>query len=109
MGCALLQVLLLLAAPGPLAPDTLAAYKAHCQRCHMANGNSPLPPLNFADGKWKHGGTEAAIAKVITEGVAGTAMKPFKAQLTREQIESLAAYVRAFAPPPKPKPSAQPR
>jgi mono/diheme cytochrome c family protein len=108
MGQGLLQAVLLMLAAAPPSPATLAVYKAKCQQCHMANGNSPLPPLNFADGKWKHGATEAAIAKVITEGVAGTAMKPFKAQLTREQIEGLAAYVRAFAPPPKPKPSAPP-
>jgi len=33
---------------------------------------------------------------VIAEGVPGSAMLPFKAQLTPEQTEALAAYVRSF-------------
>jgi mono/diheme cytochrome c family protein len=106
MAHGLLGVLLLVAAPP--APETLAAYKAKCQQCHMASGNSPLPPLNFADGKWKHGGTVAAIAKVIRDGVAGTAMLPFKDQLTPAEIDQLAEYVRAFAPPPKARKAAAP-
>jgi cytochrome c oxidase cbb3-type subunit 3 len=103
MGQALLHAVLLAALQEPAAPETVDVYKTRCQSGHMADGRSPLEPLNFADGKWKHGGTPAAIARVISEGVPQTAMKPFKAQLTPEQIARLAAYVRAFAPPPKPR------
>jgi mono/diheme cytochrome c family protein len=101
-----LSVLLL---AGAAEPATLAAYKAKCQQCHMASGNSPLEPLNFADGKWKHGGTVAAIARVIRNGVDGSAMKPFKDQLTTAEIDALAEYVRAFAPPPKARKAAAPK
>ncbi|HVR69847.1 MAG TPA: c-type cytochrome [Vicinamibacteria bacterium] len=75
---------------------TLEVYKAKCQACHMADGNSPLPPLNFTDGAWKLGSSVKEIAKVIAEGVPGTAMLPFKGQVPDDQIEPLARYVRSF-------------
>jgi mono/diheme cytochrome c family protein len=75
---------------------TLELYKAKCQQCHMADGNSPLEPLNFADGKWIHGDKIEDIAKIIAEGAPGTAMLPFKSQLTPEEIQALARYVRSF-------------
>ncbi len=76
--------------------ETLALYKAKCQQCHMADGNSPLEPLNFADGKWIHGDKVEDIAKIISEGAPGTAMLPFNSQLTPEEIQALARYVRSF-------------
>jgi len=76
--------------------ETLALYKAKCQQCHMADGNSPLEPLNFADAKWTHGDKVEDIAKIISEGAPGTAMLPFKSQLTPEEIQALARYVRSF-------------
>ncbi len=76
--------------------ETLALYKAKCQQCHMADGNSPLEPLNFADGKWIHGDKVEDIAKIISEGAPGTAMLPFQSQLTPEEIQALARYVRSF-------------
>ena len=75
---------------------TLELYKAKCQQCHMADGNSPLEPLNFADGKWIHGDKVEDVAKIISEGAPGTAMLPFKSQLTPEEIQGLARYVRSF-------------
>src|SRR5437899_9002299 len=75
---------------------TLELYKAKCQQCHMADGNSPLEPLNFADGKWIHGDKVEDVAKIISEGAPGTAMLPFKSQLTPEEIQALARYVRSF-------------
>jgi mono/diheme cytochrome c family protein len=62
----------------------------------MADGDSPLEPMNFTDGKWIHGSKPEAVAKVIAEGAPATAMLPFKDQLTPDQIADLAAYVRSF-------------
>ena len=73
----------------------------------MADGNSPIEDMNFADGKWKHGSKVAEVAKVITEGAPGTAMLPFKEQLTEAEIAALAAYVRTFDPALKAKPPAR--
>ena len=88
------------------APAEVAdLYKTHCQSCHMADGDSPLEPLNFADGVWKHGTTVAAVAAVIAKGVPDTAMLPFKAKLTPAEIQALAAYVRAFDKKLKPSTS----
>jgi aldose sugar dehydrogenase len=89
------------AAAGRKADDapsaaTLDLYKSKCQQCHMADGNSPLEPLSFADGQWRHGSKPEEVAKTITEGVPTTAMLPFKDQLTAAQIADLAAYVRSF-------------
>jgi mono/diheme cytochrome c family protein len=71
-------------------------YKATCQPCHMAEGNAALEPMNFADGKWKHGPAVAELAKVIADGVPGTAMMPFKTRFSEEEILELAKYVRHF-------------
>jgi mono/diheme cytochrome c family protein len=85
-------------APPAKAPAVNAAelYQAKCQACHMADGNSPIEDMNFADGKWKHGSKPAEVVATITEGAPGTAMLPFKEQLTAAEIKALAAYVRAF-------------
>jgi aldose sugar dehydrogenase len=84
-------------------PEILALYKAKCQSCHLADGNSPVAAMNFANGEWKHGTTVAELSKVISEGVPGTAMLPFKAQLSEEEIEGLANYVRTFDKKLKPE------
>jgi aldose sugar dehydrogenase len=73
-------------------------YKATCQPCHMADGNAALEPMNFADGKWKHGTTVQDLAKVIANGVPGTAMMPFKTRFSEQEILDLAKYVRRFDP-----------
>ena len=73
-------------------------YKATCQPCHMADGNAALKPMNFADGEWKHGTAVAGLAKVIAEGVPGTAMMPFKTRFSEQEILELAKYVRRFDP-----------
>ena len=83
------------AASGKTAEEN---YKATCQPCHMADGNAALKPMNFADGEWKHGTTPQALAKVITEGVPGTAMMPFKTRFSEKEILELAKYVRTFDP-----------
>ncbi len=77
-------------------PAAADLYRVKCQACHMADGNAPIAAMNFADGKWIHGSKPAEVEKVISDGAPGTAMLPFKAQFTPEQISALAAYVRTF-------------
>ena len=76
--------------------EILEVYKTKCAACHLADGNSPLPLMNFADGVWKHGSSLKEIEAVISEGVPGTAMLPFKTQVTPAQVQALAKYVRSF-------------
>lgn len=88
---------LMIAAAAPEKPPPVAElYKTHCQACHMADGDSPLEPLNFVDGLWKLGSAPAKVAGAIADGVPGTAMLPFDAKLTPAEVRALAAYVRAF-------------
>jgi mono/diheme cytochrome c family protein len=92
------------AVASPQDPSPRDLYRAKCQACHMADGNAPIEAMNFAGGAWKHGSKAQELAKVIAEGVQGTAMLPFKSQLTPEQIKALADYVRSFDPKLKSKP-----
>lgn len=85
------------------ASETERLYKLHCQMCHGANGKAPIPEMAFVERKWKHGTSSAQMAKIITEGVKGTAMMPFKNKLKPEQILALAKHVRAFDPTLKPE------
>jgi mono/diheme cytochrome c family protein len=91
-------LLIMVSATSAAAADeaTIQLYKTKCQACHMADGNSPIPEMNFAGGSWIHGRRLADVVKVIEEGVPGKAMVSFKEQLTREEIEALARYVRSF-------------
>jgi mono/diheme cytochrome c family protein len=75
---------------------TMDLYKAKCQICHTVDGNSPLKPMNLADGEWLHGDKVADHVKVIENGVPGKAMRSFKDELTKEQILALAKYVQSF-------------
>jgi mono/diheme cytochrome c family protein len=100
----LAATLLAVAAAAPEKVAVAEVYKAHCQVCHMVDGNSPLPQMNFADGEWKHSPTPAKLAEVITNGVPGTAMLSFKAKLSPAEIRALAAYVRTFDPKLGPRP-----
>ena len=81
-------------------------YKTNCLMCHMADGNSAIEQMNFADGKWKHGTSVKELAAVITNGVPATAMLPFKGRLSEKEIVELAKYVRKFDK--KLKPEGQP-
>ena len=71
-------------------------YKTTCQPCHMPDGNAALEPMNFADGKWRHGSSVKDVAATITNGVPGTAMMPFKTRFSEKEILALAKYVRHF-------------
>jgi mono/diheme cytochrome c family protein len=78
------------------ASATAELYRTHCQSCHMVDGDSPLEPMNFVDGTWKHGSAPAKVAAVIAKGVPGTAMLEFGSKLTPAEVKALAAHVRAF-------------
>jgi mono/diheme cytochrome c family protein len=95
-----------LAAAPASAQDEAAiqeVYKTKCFACHLADGNAPMKEMNLADAEWKHGSKLADIVKVIEEGVPATAMLSFKAQLTPEEIQGLARYVRSFDKTLKPE------
>ena len=71
-------------------------YKSNCVMCHMPDGNAAIKQMNFADGEWIHGNTPKQLAKVITDGVPGTAMMSFKERFSDQEILALAKYVLAL-------------
>lgn len=79
-------------------------YVANCQACHGPGGKgSPIiKGTAFAKRQWKHGTRQEDLEKVISEGVTGTMMLPFKEKLKPEEIAALAALVRSYDPALKP-------
>jgi mono/diheme cytochrome c family protein len=82
--------------PADSARPAADLYKSTCQPCHMPDGNAALEPMNFADGKWRHGSSVKEVAASITNGVPGTAMMPFKTRFSEKEILALAKFVRQF-------------
>ncbi|WHZ16500.1 MAG: hypothetical protein OJF52_003350 [Nitrospira sp.] len=97
--------------PLPDSPETVEKGKAlyhgkgTCVTCHGANGAGDGPaskglnpqPRNFQHhGFWRHR-TEGELYYVIKNGSPGTAMAPFGAILTDEEIWSLIRYERTFS------------
>jgi mono/diheme cytochrome c family protein len=60
--------------------DAAELYKTKCMVCHL----------------WVHGSSVKEVSNTITNGVQGTAMMPFKGQLSDAEIAALAKYVRQF-------------
>ena len=83
--------------------ETKKLYTMQCQACHGPDGKALLPEMSFIGREWKHGTKSSDMAKVISEGVPGTMMMPFKGRLTEAQIRDLAAYVRSLDPKLKPE------
>lgn len=76
---------------GPAFP----LYRQYCATCH-GDGlqGARAPALN--DGKWQHGDSDVAIARIIAEGVPAAGMPGFGGALTGEEIGSIVRLVRTF-------------
>lgn len=85
------------------APTTKELYGSNCQACHGPHGKSPMPDMAFVGREWKHGTKTSDMIKVITNGVPGTVMMPFKGRLTEQQINDLAKFVRSLDKTLKPE------
>lgn len=84
-------------------PTTKELYASNCQACHGVDGKSPMKEMTIVGRTWKHGTKTADMIKVITNGVPGTVMMPFKGRLTEQQIKELATYVRSLDKTLKPE------
>jgi len=67
-----------------------------CFACHGMNGEGNQLGPNLTDNFTKHGCNEEDYIKVITNGVPGTAMVAYKAQLKPEEIKQLAKFVASL-------------
>ena len=85
-------------------------YLESCASCHGSNFEGGLGG-NLADGLWKHGDSDQAIARVISQGLPDLGMPAFEKTLSPEQIRSLVVFLREkekstktqSSPPPQPK------
>jgi len=66
-----------------------------CAACHGMNGEGLVGP-NFTDDNWIHGGGIRDMYKVITEGVPAKGMISWKSQLSSNQIQEVASYIRTL-------------
>jgi cytochrome c oxidase cbb3-type subunit 3 len=68
-------------------------YDGRCLACHGDKGQGLVGP-NLTDDHWIHGqGTLAGMFKVIRDGVPEKGMIPWGAQLSREQMMQLVAFI----------------
>ena len=77
-------------------PNVATLYRVHCVMCHGPMGKAAIPEMAFIGRQWKHGTKSTDMMKIITEGVTGTPMMPFKGKLKPDEIKALAAHVRSF-------------
>ena len=74
-------------------------YKQNCALCHGANGDlvGGIPNArNLVVGDWKAGGTLIDHYKVLQNGIAGTQMVSFKAQLNAKERWALVQFVESI-------------
>jgi mono/diheme cytochrome c family protein len=77
-------------------------YDANCAVCHGDKGNGKAwvtetlnpKPQDFTDPKTIKTLTRKRMIQSITNGREGTAMQPFKTQLSKDEIELIVDYIR---------------
>ncbi len=70
-------------------------FKKNCVSCHGEMLDGLVGP-DLTDERWKYGdGTVPAIMITVTEGVEKNGMPSWKEKLTREDIETVAVFVRS--------------
>jgi len=102
--------------PADIAGDVLlvdgrSAFLSRCVSCHgesgrgdgpIAKGISGPPPGDLAVASWKHGDRPDQVLGVVTRGVPGTSMAPWKDVLDAHERRAVAAYVYHLAGRPIP-------
>jgi len=90
-------------AVNPLAGDATAIrqgqniYRGRCGVCHGIDAKG-YRGSDLTTGDWVHGGSDAQIAKTISEGVPGTEM-PANPTLSDDEVWMLVAYLRTLSAP----------
>lgn len=100
----LLGVVLSLAASSPLRAQThvgqyeqadiaygSSLYATHCVTCHGADGDA-LPGVNLRSGRFRHASSDRELARILREGIPGTAMIP--GAYADAELTALVAYLR---------------
>ncbi|HUQ92181.1 MAG TPA: c-type cytochrome, partial [Bryobacteraceae bacterium] len=75
-----------------------ARFNKSCAVCHGLNGHGGRGGPDLVSGRWKHGSTDADLARVIAQGVPGTEMPAFSGRFSPDQIATLVGYIRLLGP-----------
>jgi putative heme-binding domain-containing protein len=67
-------------------------YGPQCQVCHGPIGDA-VPGIDLRLGRFRQSSSDEDLARVITTGVSGTGMPPFK--LTPAELKGIIAFIRA--------------
>lgn len=79
-----------------------AIYQKRCKACHGVQGDGKTfaagvldpPPRDFTTDRAKEELTRRRMIASVAEGRRGTAMMPWKSNLSREEIRAVVAYIR---------------
>jgi mono/diheme cytochrome c family protein len=80
-----------------------ALYRQHCQRCHGADGKGDPKksgtdrPRDFTGRHWQQQRSDAQLIATVLDG-KGTTMPALGKKLSKEEVEALVDYIRAFNP-----------
>ncbi len=102
--------------PADIAKDALlvegrSLYLSRCVSCHgeSGRGDGPIakgitgpPPGDLVVRSWKHGDRPEQVLDVISRGVPGTSMAPWKDVFDARELRAVAAYVYYLAGRPVP-------
>ncbi len=77
-------------------------YQKRCKVCHGVQGDAKSfaanalnpPPRNFTSAKSKQELSRQRMIRSVTEGRSGTAMMPWKNNLTDREIQAVVDYIR---------------
>lgn len=70
-------------------------FTKHCVACHLDDGGGSVGP-NLTDNYWIHGNNPKDLFLVISNGVPEKGMISWKSQLSPNQIQEVASYVRSL-------------
>ncbi len=74
--------------------DGARVFRENCATCHGPDGNA-LPGMDFGRGQFRQAYSDADLARIIREGIPGTAMPP--GNFPEEQAARVVAYLRSVA------------
>ena len=67
-------------------------FRKHCSSCHGSEGGGGIGGPSLRDRAFQHGGSDWALYRTITDGIAGTAM--VSRNLSRDDTWRLVSYLR---------------
>ena len=85
------------------AAQGMALYQKKCAECHGQQAEGLTAPA-LANPAFLAFATDAYLQYAISEGRDGTLMRPFKSELSAEEIDDLTAYLRSLASGWSPEP-----